>query len=131
LDQYNGILEAMTIRNYKILRENNRIEVKQAIKGLPHSIWETYSAFANTQGGLIILGAEELTDKSIKTVLLSNPDKLVPDFWNTVNNQKKISVNILHENNVQIVEEDVDRPGYFQCRGLEREYPRLLFSCLQ
>ena len=45
-------------------REDNRLEVKKARNGLPDDLWETYSAFANSNGGCIILGVKEHDDKS-------------------------------------------------------------------
>ena len=83
-------------------KENNRIEAKRATGGLPRSIWETYSAFANTLGGIILLGVEEYKDKSLHPVDLSDPEKIVKEFWDLVNNSQKASVNILSSKDVQI-----------------------------
>ena len=82
-------------------RENNRIEAKKALGGLPNSIWETYSAFANTLGGIILLGVEEHKDKSLHTVDLPNPTYMIEEFWKIVNNPNKVSLNILTEKDVQ------------------------------
>ena len=85
-------------------RENNRIEAKKALGGLPQSIWETYSAFANTLGGIILLGVEEYADHSLHLVDLPDPERLVKEFWDIVNNPKKTSVNILSDKHVRIHE---------------------------
>lgn len=88
--------------NLTAYRENNRIEAKKALGGLPHSIWETYSAFANTIGGIILLGVEEHKDKSLHPVVLPDPDKLIKEFWDIINNPNKVSVNILTDKDVSV-----------------------------
>ena len=97
------MIDFSNIEKYK---ENNRIEAKKALGGLPHSIWETYSAFANTLGGIILLGVEEHADKSLHPVDLPNPEKLIKDFWDIINNANKVSANILSDKDVTI--EDID-----------------------
>ena len=56
---------------------------------------ETYSSFANSEGGLIVLGVEEDKNHQLHITGINHPDELVRDFWNTINNQQKISLNIL------------------------------------
>ena len=70
------------------------------------SLWETYSAFANCYGGVIILGVKENKDGSWQMTGLENASKLRKDFWDTVNNKNKVSVNLLTDNDVEIFEEN-------------------------
>jgi len=88
--------------NVEKYKENNRIEAKKAVGGLPHSIWETYSAFANTLGGIILLGVEEHADKSLHPVRLPDPEMLIKDFWDAVNSLGTVSANILSEKDVTV-----------------------------
>jgi predicted HTH transcriptional regulator len=83
-------------------KENNRIEAKRAVGGLPGSLWETYSAFSNTRGGYILLGVEEREDKALNMVGLPDSERLVKEFWDTINNRQKVSVNTLTDRHVRI-----------------------------
>ena len=89
------------IRNFDKYRENNRLEVKKARGGLPESIWETYSSMANCYGGIILLGVVEKSDGEFSTTGLQDVEKLRKDFWNTINNGKKISINLLSDSDIE------------------------------
>jgi predicted HTH transcriptional regulator len=85
-------------------RENNTLEVKKAEKGLPASLWETYSAFANTNGGVMLLGVSEDAKGNLAITGVKKPEAMLQDFWNTLNNQNKISLNILQTRHAAIEE---------------------------
>ena len=89
------------ISQFDEYREDNRREVKKANGGLPISLWDTYSAFANCYGGVIILGVKESEDGSWRTTGLQNEAKLRKEFWDTINNRKKVSLNLLSDDDVE------------------------------
>lgn len=92
--------EEFDISQFDKYREDNRREVKKANGGLPNSLWDTYSSFANCYGGVIILGIKEEKDGSWRTTGLQNEAKLRKDFWDTINNPKKVNLNLLTDEDV-------------------------------
>ena len=47
------------IENLQKQQESYNLEFKEAKSSLPNAFWETYSSFANTAGGYILLGIRE------------------------------------------------------------------------
>lgn len=86
--------------------EKINLECKKAESKIPNSVWETYSSFANTNGGLILFGVEEHLkekdpEKRFTLESINNPQQRLTDFWNTINSVK-VSTNILVDSDVGI-----------------------------
>lgn len=87
-------------------KEGLTVEYKTASSRVPSDVWETYSAFANTEGGTIILGvAENQSDGTLNVIGVDSPDIQVKRLWDTLNNPAKVSVNILQNKDIAV--EDV------------------------
>lgn len=102
-------------------KEDNRREVKSAKGGLPNSLWETYSAMANTYGGVIILGVKEDENGAWYTTGLSDVSKLKKDFWSQINDNKKVSVNLLQESDVSVYSAGGDAIFVIKVPAADRE----------
>ncbi len=82
------------------------IECKESDSNLSKSIWDTYSSFANTNGGYIFLGIKEdkkkkLPEERFQIQGIKNFDAQVKTFWDTINSDK-VNKNILRDEDVQI-----------------------------
>ena len=102
-------------------RENDRLEAKLATGGLPHSIWETYSAFANSNGGMILLGVEELPDHTLRVQGLLEPHELAEEFWTLVNDPAVVSANILRPEDVWVAGTEEGSAVVIQVPPAERD----------
>ena len=98
IPDFNDYLESLLVQN-----ECDDLEFKSAAGGFPGSFWDTYSAFANSEGGTIVLGVQEKKGKFFLDNLTEEQvEKYKKDFWNNANNRSTISVNLMHNDDLVI-----------------------------
>ena len=92
------------------LAEGVRLECKlaQGRHGqgeLPRDFWPTYSAFANTQGGVVLLGVREHEGR-FSVAGIPEPERLRRELLDGLENPARVSVNLLGEDDLQLVRID-------------------------
>lgn len=69
---------------------------------VPEDMWESYSAFANTIGGEIILGVRE-EEGEFTLEGIPQPDPMIDYLWQHLNDKTKVSINILQPTDIQLI----------------------------
>lgn len=90
--------------------ENVNVEFKECGKAFPQEAWPTYSAFANTHGGWIILGVKEHKDKELpekfEIIGISDTSKILKEFTDQLDNPQKVNRNLLTDDDISVISVD-------------------------
>lgn len=88
--------------------ESLEVEFKRGRGGLPKDLWPTVSAFANTSGGWVLIGVQEVNGRAVLDDL-PNPEARLQDFYNQIRNPQKVSYPICGADDAKIQAVD-DKP---------------------
>ncbi|MET0240181.1 MAG: RNA-binding domain-containing protein [Sphingobium sp.] len=110
------------------LQETDELEMKLAAgrdgRGeLPKDFWPTYSAFANTSGGYVVLGVREKSGR-FEIGGIHEPDKVIRQIFDQVCNRQKVSSNLISTDDVEVCQIGVKHIISVRIRpGSRREKP--------
>ncbi len=98
---------------------------------LPGNFFETYSAMANSHGGVVLLGMKQISDKEFGVIGITEPQKVIAELWNGLNNPQAASVNLLRDADVTLLKEfnppvvkiKIPRASRHQCPVFTRGNP--------
>jgi ATP-dependent DNA helicase RecG len=81
------------------------IEYKSGKDGFPKELWKSYSAFANTNTGIIVIGVNEKKNEfSIEGLTNEQIIKYQKQFWDECNNPNTISKNLLSNSDIRVID---------------------------
>ena len=115
----------LELLNILDIGERVDIECKKSSNEIPKDLWSTYSAMANTEGGAIILGiSENKKHQSFDITGVANPERRLKEFWDLINDTKKVNKNLLSDDDVSVIQIDDKSVIYIKVpRASDKEKP--------
>lgn len=95
-------MDLIKIKELLKKHEGLTLEYKLAQKSLPDDFWRTYSAFANTVGGDVILGIKEDEHRNAIITGVSNAEKIKTELFAGLSNKNKVNNDLIKTENVMI-----------------------------
>jgi predicted HTH transcriptional regulator len=71
---------------------------------LPEDFWKSYSAMANADGGVILLGVREQPPGTFHPLGLRDVERVRKALWDNLHNRKQVSINLLKESDIAPVQ---------------------------
>lgn len=90
----------METKHFK--QEGLMLEYKSSKNELPKDFWKTYSAFCNTNGGLVVLGIDENKNNEFSIGGVTDSIKIKKDLFTLVSNNQKVNYNNLLDEDVYV-----------------------------
>lgn len=102
------MVEQLNSLDLPSLAESSDLECKAAQgrdgRGeLPEDFWKSYSAMANADGGVILLGVQEKPRGEFRALGLADVERVRKALWDNLHNRKQVSSNLLTEQDVRPV----------------------------
>ena len=94
-------MDLTTLEAVLSLKESSQVEYKKAKNEFPKDAWKSYSAFANTSGGYLILGISEDEYKNPVWTGVKDAEKIISDFCSTLADRSKVSLNIITNDDIR------------------------------
>lgn len=102
-------MKTLSIEDVRDLAEDVDVEIKRATGrdgrgSLPKSIFESYAAMANTDGGVILLGIEEKSPGNFEVLGIQDIGKVRKELWDGINDRSRVSTNLLADGDVTVMQ---------------------------
>ena len=114
-----------SLDDLRLLAESADLECKLAAGkegrgALPKTLWESYSAMANSDGGTILLGVEQ-RGESFHLHGITDVERLTKELFDAANNPQRVSVNLLDNRSVRVIELEGVRVLQIEIRRATRQ----------